>query len=148
MGPTRPLLGLPSSLWWLGLTMNIVLFWGLGKNSLWCIWTRVALASGNKGAAPTSHSQVWLAGRNFSHFIQPLWSLFLAVALTPAHGRCSRSTFFALLFPRQEAAVPMAGLRHLGLSTHLQPQLQPGPAEQHRPMPRDSHGVAQEGLAG
>lgn len=59
-GPHQTLLGLSNSLWWLELTMNIVLFWALGRNSSWCIWTRIALASGNKGSAPTSHSQAWL----------------------------------------------------------------------------------------
>lgn len=33
MVPTRPLIGLSNILWWLELTMNIVLFWGLGKYS-------------------------------------------------------------------------------------------------------------------
>lgn len=87
------------------------------------------------------------AGRIFSEeFIQSLWSLFLAVALTPAHGKRSRNTFFALLFPSQEAAMPMAGLRDLRLRTHLaetsRPSCQPGPMDQHKPIPRDSHQAA------
>lgn len=85
-----------------------------------------------------------IAGRKFSQeFIQSLWSLFLAVTLTPVCGRCSRNTFFVLFFPSQEAAVAMAGRGHFEQSTHLaetsSPSCQPASIDQHKPIPRESH---------